>query len=93
LGIAHRSISVEFEPDMRHRTLHKPLILSIKTLGDWIRAKRIAQSLTPGHLAAKMGITHAMICSWENNTTHPIKEQMQDLARVFGEFPPLRIVN
>jgi DNA-binding transcriptional regulator YiaG len=88
LGIAHRSISVEFEPDMRHRTLHKPLISNIKTLGDWIQAKRIGQNLTPGHLAAKMGITHAVIFLWENGTSQPSRHQIEILTRIFGDQPP-----
>jgi len=36
LGVAHRTVSVEFEQIKRLQTHHKYLPLSIKAIGDWI---------------------------------------------------------
>jgi DNA-binding transcriptional regulator YiaG len=56
---------------------------SIKTLGDWIRAKRQEKQLSPYHLAAKMGIATALVQSWENGTCQPDDRQRQMLRTVF----------
>src|ERR1700735_1665364 len=60
LGIAQRTVTVEFEQKKRLLTHHKLLPLSIKTVGDWICSKRIGKNLFPGHLAAKMGIASVL---------------------------------
>jgi DNA-binding transcriptional regulator YiaG len=81
-------VSVEYGPNGGIKEVHKPLITSVKTLGDWIRASQIAKNLTPGHLAAKMGIAHAMIRSWEDGTCQPGRQQVADLIKYFGQAPP-----
>ncbi|MBW8864570.1 MAG: helix-turn-helix transcriptional regulator [Verrucomicrobia bacterium] len=62
----------------------KPLMDSVKTIGDWIKANRQQKNLTPGHVASKMGIAHALVLSWENNASVPDSQQWASLARVFG---------
>jgi ribosome-binding protein aMBF1 (putative translation factor) len=89
LGIARRIVSVEFEQKKIRLTHHKHLSLNIKSIGDWICSKRIGKNLSPGHLAAKMGIAAALIYAWEDVTGHPSEEQIKILAKIFGEtFPP-----
>jgi ribosome-binding protein aMBF1 (putative translation factor) len=89
LGIARRTVSVEFEQKTIRLTHHKHFSLNIKTIGNWIYCKRIGRNLSPGHLAAKMGIAAALIYAWEDGTSHPNEEQIKILAKIFGEtFPP-----
>ena len=42
------------------------------------------KNLTPGHLAAKMGIATALVRSWESGGSQPDSKQLQDLAKMFG---------
>ena len=58
--------------------------LNIKTTGDWIKFKRIEKNLTPGRVAAKMGIATSLICSWENCTQQPDNQQLEALSSVLG---------
>jgi ribosome-binding protein aMBF1 (putative translation factor) len=58
--------------------------VSIKSLGDWIQVKRHEKNLTPGHLAAKMGIAAILVRSWENGTVQPDNGQLEILASVLG---------
>jgi DNA-binding transcriptional regulator YiaG len=87
LGIARRTVSVEFEQKKTRLTHHKHLPLKIKTLDDWICSKRIGKNLSPGHLAAKMGIAAALIYTWEDGTGHPSEEQIKILTKIFEEDP------
>jgi hypothetical protein len=80
LGIARRTVSVEFEQKTIRLTHHKNLLLNIKTIGNWIYCKRIGRNLSPGHLAAKMGIAAALIYAWEDGIS-PERGANQD----FGE--------
>ena len=38
----------------------------------------------PNHLAKKMGITAALVRSWEDGSSQPDDKQMQDLAQHLG---------
>jgi ribosome-binding protein aMBF1 (putative translation factor) len=80
LGIAQRLISVKYAQKSRKSPRSKPLPASIQTIGDWIQVKRHEKNLTPGHLAAKMGIATALIRSWENGTSWPDNQQLMALA-------------
>jgi ribosome-binding protein aMBF1 (putative translation factor) len=84
LGIAQRSIRVKFTHKLRKQKQSKPLPESIKTLGDWIRVKRIEKNLTSGHLALKMGIASALVCSWEDGTSQPDERQIEILTNFFN---------
>jgi ribosome-binding protein aMBF1 (putative translation factor) len=57
---------------------------SIKTIGDIIQVKRMEKNLTPGHLAAKMGIATNLVRSWENGTSRPDNRQLEVLASLLG---------
>ena len=43
------------------------LAFNIKTIGAWLKAKRLEKNLTHGHVAAKMGFATSLVCVWENN--------------------------
>jgi ribosome-binding protein aMBF1 (putative translation factor) len=82
---------VKFSHTLRKRKQDKPLPDDVKTLGDWIRVKRIEKNLTPGHLALKMGIASALVCSWEDDNSQPDTRQLEILANLLGivSFPLL----
>jgi len=60
---------------------------NVITIGDWIKAQRQRQNLTPGHVALKMGIATVLIQSWENGISQPHFWQIGFLASVFGAIP------
>jgi ribosome-binding protein aMBF1 (putative translation factor) len=84
LGIAQRQISTKFRSKTRKRNNAKPMPASIKTLGDLIQVKRVERNLTPGHLAAKMGIATRLVRSWEDGTSQPDNRQLEILASLLG---------
>jgi DNA-binding transcriptional regulator YiaG len=88
LGIARRTVFIKFEQKKRLLTHHKHLSLSIKTIGDWICSNRIKNNLAPCHLAAKMGITGALVRAWERGVSQPSEEQILGLTRIFKKAPP-----
>jgi ribosome-binding protein aMBF1 (putative translation factor) len=93
LGIAQRQIRIKFSQKMRKQRNYKPLPESIKSLGDWIQVKRHEKNLTPGHLAAKMGIATSLVLSWEDGDSQPVGQQMKVLVSLFGydaDFDPTK---
>jgi len=80
LGIAQRRIRINYAQTSIQQQRSKSLPASIKTVGDWIQAKRMEKYLTPGHMAAKMGITTALIRSSEDGTGRPDNRQLKVLA-------------
>jgi ribosome-binding protein aMBF1 (putative translation factor) len=93
LGIAQRQIRIKFSQKTRKPKNYKPLPESIKSLGDWIQVKRREKNLTPGHLAAKMGIATSLVLSWEDGKSQPDRQQMKALESLFGynaDFDPTK---
>lgn len=80
MGIAQRRVAVKYGQKSRGLKHINALETNVKTLGDWIKAKREAKNLTPSHLAARMGIAAAVVCSWECNTQLPSNQQLVDLS-------------
>jgi ribosome-binding protein aMBF1 (putative translation factor) len=84
LGIAQRQIRIKYAQKSRNQQRSKPLPASIQTIGDWIQVKRQEKNLSPGHLAAKMGIATVLVHSWEDGTTQPDNRQLKVLANLLG---------
>jgi ribosome-binding protein aMBF1 (putative translation factor) len=84
LGIAQRQVSIKFTQIQRKIPIPKPLPESIKTIGYWIRSKRIERNLSAYHLAGKMGIATVLVYSWEGNIQQPDCQQLKVLASVLG---------
>jgi ribosome-binding protein aMBF1 (putative translation factor) len=82
LAFAQRRIRIKYAQNSRKQQRSKPLPVSIKTVGDWIQVKRTEKNLTPGHLAAKMGIATALVRSWEDGTILPDNRQLEVLANL-----------
>jgi len=62
----------------------KVLKLNIKTVGDWLKVKRLEKNLTPGRVATKMGVATSLVCSWESNFQQPDSRQLEILSSVLG---------
>jgi len=84
LGIAQRQVFIKFSQKTRKQNNAKPLPANIKTIGDWIQVKRVEKNLTPGHLAAKMGIATSLVRSWEDGTSQPDSRQLKVLTSLLG---------
>jgi len=84
LGIAQRSVNVKYQENSRNQKRANVLKLNMKTAGDWLKVKRLEKNLTLGHVAAKMGIAAAWICSWESSTRQPDSQQLKRLAQIIG---------
>ena len=82
MGIAQRQVHVDYPIDSGNQKRAKVLKLNIKTAGDWLKVKRLEKNLTPGRVAAKMGIAAFMVCSWESNNQRPDNLQLKVLASV-----------
>ena len=65
-------------PLNRNRRRSIPTV--IKTLGDYIQAKRYENGLHPYQAAGKMGIETALILAWESGTRTPDEKQWQMLS-------------
>ena len=84
LGIAQRQIRVNYPINSGNQNRAKVLKLNIKTAGDWLKVKRLEKNLTPGRVAAKMGIATSLVCSWESNFQQPDCRQLEILSSVLG---------
>jgi DNA-binding transcriptional regulator YiaG len=84
LGIAQRTVRVEYTANRRNQKRAKALQLNVRTAGDWLKVKRLEKNLTRGHVAAKMGIATSLVCSWESSTRQPDSNQLKILAAVLG---------
>jgi hypothetical protein len=71
LGIAQRTIHTKFSQKCGRKHRANSLINNIKTIVDWIKVKPKDKNLTPGRVAAKMGIAHAVGggCEWVKQGT------------------------
>jgi len=65
-------------PPNRNRRKQIPTV--IKTLGDYIQAKRYENGLHPYQVASKMGIETALVLAWERGTSKPDEKQWQMLS-------------
>jgi ribosome-binding protein aMBF1 (putative translation factor) len=84
LGIAQRSIRLEYHANIGNRKRAKALKLSMKTVGDWLKVKRLEKNLTRSHVAAKMGIATHLVCSWESFILKPNSSQLKALSQILG---------
>ena len=83
MGIAQRSIQVNYPANLGNQKRAKALKVSMKTAGDWLKVKRLEKNLTRSHVAAKMGIATSLVNSWEsNNLQPPDSQQLKVLSAV-----------
>ena len=84
MGIAQRTVQVNYQSNPKQLKLSKLLKSNVKTLGDWLKVKRLEKNLTPGHVAEKMGIATSLVRAWESCTRQPDIHQIKLLAAILG---------
>ena len=84
MGIAQRQVHVNYPANSGNQKRANALKLNIKTAGDWLKVKRLEKNLTPGQVAAKMGIATSLVCSWESSSWQPDSQQLKSLAQILG---------
>jgi DNA-binding transcriptional regulator YiaG len=84
LGIAQRQTRANYQANSTSQNRSKPLSLNIKTAGAWLRVKRLEKNLTPGRVAAKIGIAASLVCAWENCIQQPEYQQLKILASILN---------
>jgi ribosome-binding protein aMBF1 (putative translation factor) len=84
LGIAQRTIHIKFSQRQAQHNRFNQLQSNHLTIGDWIKVKRTEKNITSGHVAAKMGIPHAVVRSWEAGECRADCHQLNDLAKILG---------
>lgn len=78
----HICVSRAHIPLNRNRRKQIPTV--IKTLGDFIQAKRYEKGLHPYQVAGKMGVKTALISAWESGICKPDEKQCQILSDLLG---------
>ena len=73
LGIAQRQIHIKFNRNRAKEITTTRCLTILNTISDWIKIKRMEENLMAGHVAAIMGIAHAVARSWEEGATGPGK--------------------
>ena len=84
MGIAQRTIHIKFSQRQAQHNRFNQLQSNHLTIGDWIKVKRTEKNITSGHVAAKMGIPHAVVRSWEAGECRADCHQLNDLAKILG---------
>jgi len=80
LGFAQRQICASRVHIPLNHHKRKPIPTTIKTLGDYIQAKRYEKGLHLHQVAGKMGIATSLVSAWENGTQRPDEKQWQTLS-------------
>ena len=78
--------SHQIQPERTAEKCSKQLPINIQTIGEWIQVKRTEKNLTSGHVAAKMGIAHACVRSWESGKSQPDGLQLAVLEEILGRL-------
>jgi ribosome-binding protein aMBF1 (putative translation factor) len=84
LAFAQRHIRVSRTHIPLNRNRRKQIPTIIRTLGDYIQAKRYEKGLHPYQVAGKMGVETALILAWENGTRKPDEKQWQMLSNLLS---------
>ncbi len=60
-----------------------------KTLGDYLRRRRIELGLLQRDVAKIVGVSEDCITFWENNKTDPTAKHVAKIIHFIGELPPI----
>ena len=80
MAFAQRQIRVSRAHIPLNRNRRKQIPTVIKTLGDYIQAKRYEKGLHPYQVAGKMGIETALVLAWESGIRKPNEKQWRMLS-------------
>jgi DNA-binding transcriptional regulator YiaG len=90
LGIAQRTVVVDFDHSKERYSRRKVIPVNPKTLGDHLHLKRIAADLSQSEVAQKTGVSVRMVRKWEYGLACPTEEHWQTLKLILrmDELPP-----
>ena len=80
MAFTQRQIRVSRAHIPLNRNRRKQIPTVIRTLGDYIQAKRYEKGLHPYQVAGKMGVETKLILAWENGTRAPDEKQWRLLS-------------
>ena len=80
LAFTQRQIRVSRAHIPPNRKRRKQFPTIIRTLGDYIQAKRYEKGLHPYQVAGKMGVETALILAWESGINKPDRKQWRMLS-------------
>lgn len=84
LGIAQRTVLVEYANFKQRFSPRKPIPTEVKTLGDYLLLKRVKANLSQPELALKTGYTVRRIKMWEHDRLIPTTTEWAVLRGVLG---------
>jgi len=93
LGIAHRTVQVNFDHFKQRFSPRKLIPVNVKSLGDYLLLKRIQADLSQPELAVKSGLTVRKVKAWEHDQIVPSETEWRTLANILkleSAAPPLR---
>jgi ribosome-binding protein aMBF1 (putative translation factor) len=85
LAFTQRQIHVSRAHIPSNRNRRKQIPTVIRTLGDYIQAKRYEKGLHPYQVASKLGIETALIAAWESGTRTPDESKRHAKHHCSGE--------
>jgi hypothetical protein len=87
LGIAYRTMEVNFGRFKQRFSPRKVIPVRVKTLGDYLLLKRIQADLSQPELAIKARVTVRKVKAWEYDQNMPTPAEWKALARVLALDP------
>ena len=93
LGIAHRTVQVNFVHFKQRFSPRKLIPVNTKTTGDYLLLKRIEADLSQTELAVKASVTVRKVKAWEHDQIIPMEAEWQALAPVLNlvsQIPPAK---
>src|ERR1700722_11777159 len=82
LGIAHRTVQVNFDHFKQRFSTRKLIPVNVKSLGDYLLLKRIQADLSQPELAVKSGVTVRKVKAWEHDQMVPNEAEWHSLVTI-----------
>ena len=93
LGIAHRTVQVNFDHFKQRFSPRKLIPVDVKSLGDYLLLKRIQADLSQPELAVKSGVTVRKVKAWEHDQIIPTEAEWKSLAAILKLEPRIPTVS
>jgi len=84
LGIAQRSVWVQFDDSKERYSRRKLIPVNPKTLGDHLLLKRIEANLSQLEVAEKAGVSVRTVRKWEYGIVCPTEHHWQKLTGILN---------
>ena len=90
MGIAQRTVAVDYDHSKERYSRRKLIPVNPKTLGDHLHLKRIEADLSQPEVAQKAGVSVRMVRKWEYGIVCPTEHHWQvlkEILRLDSTFP------